>query len=371
MKIAIDLLWVRPGKVGGTEVYTRNLLDGFIRSSRRYEFVLLVSKDNAYSFMKYAEDHRFTILKAPIRSENIAGRIIWQNFCESAFLKRNGINRCFVPVYCRPFFNGRVMYVNTLHDIQAYHYPQYHPFHENVYSFLDWWSIAHFTHNIITISQFVKDDFQKIYHVSPERITVLSEAVEVNQENVLDFSILQKKYGISENEYFYTVSQCIPHKNFKTLIEVFKTIRDNNIPLPCKLLVSGISGNASAEMKSLIDQYQLNDIVILTGYVENGERDSLYKNARAYLFPSVFEGFGISPVEAMFYGVPIITTRCASIPEVTREKAEYVNDPYSVEEWISKMQNPQVRYSQEDLTCYQSDYVAEKYLAYIQEIMQK
>ena len=368
MRIAIDLLWLRPGKVGGTEVYTRNLLDGFARSTEKFEFVLLVSQDNAETFVKYAKDSRFTLLEAKVTSANIAGRIIWQNIFESSFLRKNGLLKCFVPVYCRPMFNGGVMYINTLHDIQAYHYPEYHPFHENVYSRLDWWAIAHFTEHIITISRFVKDDFQKYYHVDPERITVLSEAVEVQEDKVADFALVEEKYGIQRQMYFYTVSQCIPHKNFKTLIEVFRTIRDNHIDLPCKLLVSGISGNASKEMTDLIRQYRLEENVIMTGYVADNVRDCLYKNARAYLFPSVFEGFGISPVEAMFYGVPVITTKCASIPEVTRDKAEYVNDPYSVDEWIEKMKNPVIRYQRADLDCYNSDAVAGRYLEYIQKV---
>ena len=371
MGIAIDLLWVRPGKVGGTEVYTRNLLDGFARSSEKFEFVLLVSQDNADTFEKYAKDPRFSLLKTKVKSENIAGRIIWQNIKESLFLKKNGLLKCFVPVYCRPMFNGGVMYINTLHDIQAYHYPEYHPFHENVYSRLDWWSIAHFTKNIITISQFVKDDFQKCYHVSPDRITVLSEAVEVQADKVADFSLLEDKYGIQRQNYFYTVSQCIPHKNFKTLIEVFRTIRDKKIDLPCKLLVSGISGNASEEIMDLIRKYQLENNVIMTGYVANNVRDCLYKNTRAYLFPSIFEGFGISPVEAMFFGAPVITTKCASIPEVTKQKAEYVDDPYSISEWIEKMKNPIIRYQKADLDCYNSDIVAKRYLDYIKRVTEK
>ena len=370
MKIAIDLLWLRPGKVGGTEVYTRNLLDGFVGSSREFEFVLLVSIDNADSFEKYKEDSRFSLLKVNLKSANIAYRIIWQFLCESAFLKKNRINKCFVPVYCRPLFNGGVEYINTLHDIQAYHYPQYHPFHENVYSHLMWWTIAHRTPHIITISEFVKEDFKKYYHVKSNRITVLSEAVEVKRDKVIDFTLLEKKYAIQKKEFFYTVSQCIPHKNFKTLIEVFRTIRDDKIDLPCKLLVSGISGNASEEMIELIRKYNLEENVVLTGYVTDSERDCLYKNARAYLFPSVFEGFGISPVEAMFYEVPVITTRCASIPEVTMEKAEYVNNPYSTKDWIEKMKNPIIRYKDTDLDCYNPNIVAEKYLDYIQANMQ-
>ena len=74
--------------------------------------------------------------------------------------------------------------------------------------------------------------------------------------------------------------------------------------------------------------------VIITGFVSNEERDMLYENASIFLFPSIFEGFGMPPVEAMELGTQVLTTRCSSIPEVTEEKANYVEDPFDVNQWV-------------------------------------
>ena len=91
MRIAIDLLWLRPGKVGGTEYFIRNLLDGFMNTQEEFSFSLLVSKDNVHTFKRYEEDRRFELLEVDIESSNIAKRILWQNFFRIGFLEKRDI----------------------------------------------------------------------------------------------------------------------------------------------------------------------------------------------------------------------------------------------------------------------------------------
>ena len=93
----IDLLWVRPGKVGGTEVVIRNLLDGFELLSDSFKAILIVSHDNADTFRHYVdEDKRYEMVEADIYSENILKRIIWQNMHLNALIRRTGVCRCIM-----------------------------------------------------------------------------------------------------------------------------------------------------------------------------------------------------------------------------------------------------------------------------------
>ena len=137
-KIVIDLLWLRPGKVGGTEFYIRNLLDGFMKLENEFDFTLLVSLDNIDTFRHYERDIRYHLLIANVKSANIAKRIIWQNLFQNRLLRKNGFKKCFEPVYCKPWLNGGIQYTCVIHDLQALHYPQYHPLHEVAYSRLCW-----------------------------------------------------------------------------------------------------------------------------------------------------------------------------------------------------------------------------------------
>jgi glycosyltransferase involved in cell wall biosynthesis len=137
-----------------------------------------------------------------------------------------------------------------------------------------------------------------------------------------------------EKGYYYTVSSLLPHKNLKTLLYVIKKLKDENSHVSKKLLISGIGGKSKNEIINLISKLGIEKEVVLTGFVSNEERNSLYKNAKIFLFASIFEGFGMPPIEAMMLGTPVITTKLTSIYEVTQGKAYYVEDPYSIEEWV-------------------------------------
>lgn len=337
--VAIDLLWLRPGKVGGTESFIRNLLDGFISLEDDFRFVLLVSKDNSETFRHYEDDDRISLLEAPIASANISKRIIWQNLFQNGFLRRNGFKKCFEPVYCKPWFNGGIEYVCVIHDLQAKHYPEYHPLHEVLYSKLCWKMDTLNAKKIIAISEFVKKDIEETY--GRKDIGVIYNPILVRLEDVYEAGVIEEKYGVENHRYLYTLSQLIPHKNLITLVKMLKVIKENadryRIISDMPLIITGVNGNAAKELSDKVDEYGLKDKVILTGFIDNKERNTLYKYAHTFLFPSVFEGFGMPPVEAMYYGTRTITTRCASIPEVTQNKAIYVDDPYDEIEWADKL----------------------------------
>lgn len=359
--IAVDLLWLRPGRVGGTEFYIRNLLDGFLQLEEPFHLFLLVSKDNRASLVHYGEDERIDLLETNVVSANIAGRILWQFFCQNRFLRKHNIHKCFSPVYCRPLFNGGIVYVNVIHDLQAAHYPSYHPVHEIAYSRLCWWLDAHFSKHLVAISDWVKEDIVARYHVKSDRITTIYNPITVNRDETAPFERLAEKYHIKEGAFYYTVAQMIPHKNLDTLIRVVEQMKKEEVNLPCKLLVSGVNGAGRNKLEEQIKSRGLEREVVLTGFVENAERNTLYQTCRAFLFPSVFEGFGMPPIEAMLFGTVVITTDRACIPEVTQGKANYVKDPYDAEEWIRVMTNPTDRISEMDFSVYDQGELSKKY----------
>lgn len=361
LNIAVDLLWLRPKQVGGTEFYIRNLLDGFLQLKEPFHLFLLVSKDNRASLECYGQDDRIDLIETKVVSANIAGRILWQFFCQNRFLRKLGIRKCFVPVYCRPLLNGGITYVNVIHDLQAAHYPEYHPFHEIAYSRLCWWLDAHFSKHIVAISDWVREDIMARYHVKPERITTIYNPITVDKKETVPFEQLADRYRIREGGFYYTVAQLIPHKNLETLIAVMEQINERGIDLPEKLLISGVNGESREQLERQIRERGLEEHVILTGFVENAERNTLYQHCRAFLFSSVFEGFGMPPVEAMLFGTVVIATDKTCIPEVTQGKANYVKDPYDAEEWIQVMQDPVNRVGEVDFGVYDQIRLTEKY----------
>lgn len=371
-KLAVDLLWIRPEKVGGTESYTRNLLDSLLSLDDDFELYLLVSKDNYVTFEKYKEDPRYKVVICDVKSSNIKKRIIWENFNLSKTVKKLKLKTCFVPVYSKPLINNKgIKYIVTIHDMQHYHFPEYFSNIENLWMRLCWKSDAKRAFKIVAISEFVKEDILKRLGCPSKKISVIYNSILIDKKEVVDFSSLKSKYNIEANQYYFTVAQLRPHKNLDTIIRVFEEIKIKGIPLPTKWLISGVGGNAKNDLQLQIESKGLAGNIILTPFISNAERNTLYANCRAFLFPSIFEGFGMPPVEAMYMGVPVIATKRTCIPEVTLNQAYYVDNPFSTTAWISMMQNLKIEKKEINFNIYSKTNIAKKYYDLFSEVDNK
>ncbi|MBP3825975.1 MAG: glycosyltransferase family 4 protein, partial [Butyrivibrio sp.] len=329
-RFAVDLLWLRVGKNGGSETFIRNILDGMCETDRDFNGVLLVSRDNADSFEHYKTDARFSIYECPVDSENIGKRLLWQNLHLADTVKKLGIKKCFEPVYSVPFIKtGGIEFYTVIHDIQAKHFPDYFSWMRRVYMDMSWKNAIHKSKWIVSISNYAMADIEKEYPASSAKLTMIYNPISVKKIDDHRAKEIISEYGVLPNEFFLCVSSLLPHKNLEVLIHMMARRADD-----MKLVIVGVGGALENKFNELIEQYGLKGKVKLIAYIEDEKRDALYSTCRAFLFPSVFEGFGMPPVEAMLMDKPVITTKCTSIPEVTRNEAFYVDDPESIDEWI-------------------------------------
>lgn len=341
MRIGIDLTWLKPKKSGGAESYIRNILDGFLELPDKNEYVLFTAKDNNETFTHYLNDKRVEIVECNIYANKVLSHLLWQNFKQYKVIRKNNVDFCFFPVFKMPLYKSRKIKVaTTIHDVQALYFPEYFSKFQNFWFRLAWKLVLKTADTTIAISEFTKNDLEKFFKKHRKIVTIYNSIV-LNDDKKVPFKDIAKEYGIEKDEYYYSVSSLLKHKNLLTLINTIEEIVAKDLPLPKKLVVSGVGGSQKQQLIDMIKEKNLEENIILTKFVSNEERNCLIKNCNVFLFPSLFEGFGMPPIEAMMLGSKVITTKCASLPEVTKGKCVYVNDPTDVNDWIKNIKKVQ------------------------------
>lgn len=372
MKLAIDLTWVKPKCNGGIESYIRNLLDGFTAREDLMEFVLVCARDNAETFEHYLEDTRFTMEICPISAFKVGKRILWHNLNFNKTLRKLGIENCFMPVYCKPLKKCKsIRYVTTIHDLQQLHFPEYFSLKRRLWMKFAWKRTVKTSDCVIAISQWVKNDIATNFGSKDTDIRVILNPIVVDHEKS-SYEDIVSRFGIEDDKYYFCLSSMLKHKNIITAIKTVEKIVEAKLPFPNKLVITGITEADENRIVKYIEEHNLKDYCVLTGFVSNEDRNALFAHSYAFLFPSVFEGFGMPVVEGLMLGSRVITTKCTSIPEVSEDKAVYVDDPYDVEEWIRKIKEvANIKREIHTFPQYEKSYVAGKYLEVFKDIFKE
>lgn len=372
MKIGINTLWLKHKKVGGIESYLFNLLDGIFNIDKTNKYLLIISQENEKLFKKYLKYENIEIKICIIDSNKIIKRILLENFIIDKIAKNKKVDLMFNPVYSKPIFTfSKIPYVTTIHDLQAIHYPEYFSKLKLLWLKFAWKNAINTSSKIIAISDFVRDDIIDKFNVKPDKVCTIYNPIKI--ENCEDkFSVLSKRYNIEKDNYYYTVSSMYKHKNLITLLEVIKKLKVENRNINRKLVISGISGNGESDFRNKIKELGIEDCVIITGFIEDCDRNNLYKNCKLFLFPSIFEGFGMPPIEAMLLNKKVLTTDKTSIKEVTKGLATYVEDPFNVDEWILKiMECEKLENKNYNIQDYHINLIATQYVKVFEEEYKK
>jgi glycosyltransferase involved in cell wall biosynthesis len=345
LRIGIDLLWVRVNPdgrpaAGGTVSYITNILDGFLQypsiDGTEENFYLYICEDAEHIFEKYYNDHRFHKRICPVKSSKQWKRILWENLHLNGIGRRDKLDLWYIPVYSRPLMLSRqIPDVTVIHDLVSLHYPENFSRARAGFFNLSWKCDAAKSAHIVVISRYVREDFISRFKVDSEKVSVIYDPIIIKNSD-MNFDVLADRYNIKKGHFLYTVSAIVKHKNLLTILKAVRVLKNDDPEV--KLVISGvISDNTDGEIRNFIEQNDIKDNIIYTGRVPDSERDCLYDNCSIFLFPSVFEGFGMPAIEAMERGVPVITTKKTALYEVTQGQAVYVNDPYDEQEWARRI----------------------------------
>lgn len=239
----------------------------------------------------------------------------------------------------RLWAHGKRGSVVTIHDLALTRFPEF-----SKKLFGERWSI-HKTRRtlmrarrIIAVSQHTARDLKDLYGVSPEKIRVVYNGLGEEFFTKPDPNCIQSaraRYGVKAVDYILYVGGSDPRKNLDRLLEAFSILVRKMGPIT--LLVAGGMGRRDGEIRQKISRLGLEKDVVLTGHLPAQDLHPLYCGARLFIYPSLYEGFGIPVLEAMACGVPVIASNTSSIPEVAGDAA-YLIDPYDMEDMAQAME---------------------------------
>lgn len=176
---------------------------------------------------------------------------------------------------------------------------------------------------ILTISEFSKKEIEKYLGIDDKKIQVMPCGVDCEKYNretgLKRIHEIRNKYGI-QGEYILYMGTLEPRKNIKILIEAYHMLVEKKTMLP-KLVVAGKKGWMYEQLFQMVSELGLNGQVLFTGYIEDEDSAALMSGAKLFVFPSLYEGFGIPPLEAMACGTPVIVSDAEALLEVVGECA--------------------------------------------------
>lgn len=323
MRIGVNILFLIPNQVGGTETYTLGLLTALEKEDHKNQYYYFCSKENYATFE--SDSAKVKKIKCFLWAKIRPFRILWEQFIlpiQAYFLR---LDLIISTGYTCPLFSLCKSIV-FIYDLNWY----FHPEEFSLISRFFWKYLVSLSAKradmIITSSNNSKKDIKRILKISENKIKVICGAVDLQKfKPIKDKNKLNKikqKYNLG-NKYILTVSASYKFKNLTVLIDSFKKINENFPDI--KLIIVGLPGRGSTEILEKIKEYSLSDRVIIAGWVPDEDLPALYSGAELYVHPSLYEGFGFPILEAMACGCPVVASNAASLPELVGEAGITIN----------------------------------------------
>ena len=312
MRIAIDARKLHDYGIG---TYVRNLVSGLARLPGETTYVLLCRpQDEAFVRGLGA---RFEALVE--RSGNYSVR---EQFSVPAALRRARVDLFHAPHYVVSPLTT-CPFVVTIHDCIHLRFPQYLPNRAaSIYARTMMQLAARRSRRILTVSRASKDDIVHYLGIRPEKVEVVHNALDERlaaPPTDDDLQRVRERYLLNGAFILYA-GNIKPHKNVDRLIEAYSILRRRGVE-HAQLVIAGEEISKYPSLRRLVHRFQLHQHVRFFGFVPEATLAALYRLASVFVFPSLYEGFGLPPLEAMAAGAPVVTSNVSSLPEVVGDAA--------------------------------------------------
>ncbi len=332
MNIGIDANNILFEKAGVGK-YSLNLINNLIKIDRKNHYFLY------FNFLRQRKQRIAQVNKLLLNPlpKNVKLRFLnfparWQEFLFSTPFPAKKIINDDLDLFYASYptgipKNGFKKMITTVHDLAFLRFPEHRGKKLSNY-YLKRHKIA--LKNCIKIivpSKATKKDLQDMLDIDGKKITVIYEAADSRFKVIHDqrlISNISSKYFDPEIEYILSVGTLEPRKNLPRLIEAYSQL-PNKLTQKYKLVLVGASGWNNNLLTKTIENLNLKDKVIITGFASDDDLAYIYNKASIFIYPSLYEGFGLPPLEAMSCGLPVITSNVSSLPEVVGNAAILIN----------------------------------------------
>ncbi len=326
MKIGIDVHSIGSGK-GGNETYYRELVSGLRGLDGNHEFYLYHIGSAPTQVMELDSRFAFRRLRPASPALRIPLTLPWR-------MRREKLDIFHAQYIVPPFSIGKT--VVSIFDLAHERYPNFfHPWEAKRSQVLVRWSANRADH-IVTVSHFSARDLVEIYGVKPEKITVTHLAAAENfrpMDRCSCKQFLAEKYGLTDSFILYT-GRLQARKNLVRLVEAFGQLKKRGVSE--KLLLVGKPDWQATQIVQAVERLGLKSEVKFLGYVPQNDLATFFNGASLFVYPSIFEGFGLPVVESMACGTPTITSFGSSLEEIAGDAAILV-DPLSISSIVDAM----------------------------------
>jgi len=323
MKIAIDGTIVRE-EITGTGFYITNLINGLIKIDNLNNYYIFGDEQYLRKYIKIDKDNFRVVHK---RFKNRIIRVLWEYFIFPFELKKLKIDILHSPNYITPLLKFGFKIILTIHDLTFLLFPE-------KYTITKRWLFGKMipvfikkSDKIVAVSENTKKDILKFFSIPDDKILVTYESYPEYYNFSIDRSKAEdilNKYGIERNFILY-VGMIEPRKNIISLLKAFVEL-DKDLELD--LVIVGKKGWYFKEIEKYMENainLRLKNKIMFTGYIPEHELKYFYRLALMFVYPTLYEGFGLPPLQAMACGTSVITSNISSLPEVVGDAAIKIN----------------------------------------------
>ncbi|MFA4936767.1 MAG: glycosyltransferase family 1 protein [Patescibacteria group bacterium] len=342
MRLAIDIRCLQDKYWTGVADYTWNIIKAFNEKKTLFDLLYYTNsfKQNNQLPTEIRNSNNLISTQYPNKLQNLLLRYnLWQNFDELMVKKDKRPDVFWLPNLHFYQLSKKIKKVLTIHDLSFIHFPQFFSLKKRL------WYLASMKRllknnlgdfdKIIAVSKHTKDDLISLYPNVEQKIEVIQSGIEdvfFKAPNPLDLGSILQHYNLPRN-YLLTVGTIEPRKNHLLLLKAYERIINQHPDFDYDLVIVGTRGWLWRPIIDYWKKMKCTKKIHFIGYVPNNELNSLYAYAKCFLYPSLYEGFGFPPLEAMAAGTPCLVSSASSLPEIVNEAAILL-DPWVIDEWV-------------------------------------